>query len=146
MARPPRVIVFTESPKSSKTIAVTRKDSGMAVSVMAVMRRFARKSSRMTVTRMLPYLSLPLTPAIETSMKSDCLKISGFTSTPFGSVRWISAMAASTRSVSATVSVPGCFWIDITTAGLAMKEPSPRLVRGPIFTSATSLMRIERPR
>ena len=54
IAMPPSVIVLMVMLKALKTIAVTRTDKGMAVSVMKLVRRFQRKRNRMSSTHMVP--------------------------------------------------------------------------------------------
>ena len=53
-ASPPSVIEFTLTPKALKVKIVTAKDSGIAISVMKVVRRFSRKRNRMIATMIAP--------------------------------------------------------------------------------------------
>ena len=50
IARPPSVIVFTDRPNQYMTIALVKNDSGMAVSVIAVVRRLSRNRNRTRAT------------------------------------------------------------------------------------------------
>ncbi len=58
MASPPSVIVLMDKPKNLKTIAVIIMESGMAVNVMVVVRKFSRKRNKTMTTRMAPLLSV----------------------------------------------------------------------------------------
>ena len=69
-ASPPSVIVLMEMPISQKAMAVTAIDSGMAVSVMIVVRRFIRKTSSTINTRIAPSRTASTTLTIARSMKS----------------------------------------------------------------------------
>ena len=71
-ARPPRVIVFTLSPNTAKTTAVITIESGIAVRVMNVVRRFIRNRNRMTRTRIAPSRSASTTFSIARSMNDSC--------------------------------------------------------------------------
>ena len=57
---PPRVITLIEidwpvsAPNSLNTMAVTTRDSGIAVSVMKVVRRFIKNRNRTTTTKIPP--------------------------------------------------------------------------------------------
>ena len=53
-ASPPSVIVLIDMPNHLKTSPVITIDSGIAVSVMNVVRKFSRKRNRMITTRMPP--------------------------------------------------------------------------------------------
>ena len=53
-AMPPSVIVLIETSKIEKTMAVMASDSGIAVSVMTVVRKFRRKRKSTITTRMEP--------------------------------------------------------------------------------------------
>ena len=53
-ASPPSVIVLIDMPNQRKTMAVMTIDSGMAVSVMNVVRKFSRKINSTITTRMPP--------------------------------------------------------------------------------------------
>ena len=57
-------------PKTLKMMIVTANESGMAMSVMAVVRKFSRKSSRMMVTMMAPSRMASLRFPMACSMKS----------------------------------------------------------------------------
>ena len=60
-ARPPSVIVLIDMPNHLKTSPVTTIDSGMAVSVMNVVRKLSRNRNRMITTRMPPSRSASMT-------------------------------------------------------------------------------------
>ena len=49
------------------------------------------------------------------------------------------------RTVSSSVFAPGCFWMPMMTAGIALCEPSPRLIASPTRTRATSRTSTGRP-
>ena len=71
-ASPPNVIVLIERPKAPNTNAVMIIDSGIAVSVMNVVRKLTRNKNRTITTRMLPSRSAPTTFSIAMSIKSFC--------------------------------------------------------------------------
>ena len=68
-ARPPRVIVLIETPKALKMRNVMMNESGIAVSVMAVVRKFSRNRKSTMITRMAPSLSAAITLWMDASMK-----------------------------------------------------------------------------
>ena len=138
-ARPPSVIEFTETPNHLNVSIVIPNESGIAVSVMNVVRKLSRKRNRTTVTMTAPsamaFFKLPMA----FSIKSACRK-SSRASTPSGSVFCNSATAVSTFVVSATVSKPGDFVILMITPRLPFTLPSPRIGSIPQSTFATSAM------
>jgi hypothetical protein len=69
MVRPPSVIVLIDSPKYLNTRTVTRIDTGMAVSEISVVRRFARKRKSTIATTTDAATSLPVSVEIDASMK-----------------------------------------------------------------------------
>ena len=75
-ARPPRVIEFTLMPNHLKMSMVMAKDSGIAISVMKVVRKFSRKRKRTMVTMMAPSRMASLRLPMACSMKSPWRKSS----------------------------------------------------------------------
>ncbi len=71
MVSPPIVIVLSVTPNALSASTAATSDTGMAVSEMTVARRFIRKTSRMTATRMAPSRSATDTLRTATEMKSD---------------------------------------------------------------------------
>ena len=53
-ASPPSVMEFTEMPNHLNTSSVMPKDSGMAISVMKVVRKFSRNKKSTSVTMSAP--------------------------------------------------------------------------------------------
>ena len=82
-ARPPRVMEFTEMPNHLKMSIVMANDSGMAMSVMKVVRKFSRNRKRTMVTMIAPSRMASLRLPMAWSMKSPCWK-SSVVSTPCG--------------------------------------------------------------
>ena len=72
IARPPSVMVLMLWPIAFMTIAVVTSESGMAVSVMAVVRKLRRKMNNTSTTRIAPSRSASSTFLIEASMKLAC--------------------------------------------------------------------------
>ena len=76
---------FTLMPNHLKISMVMAKDSGIAISVMKVVRKFSRKRKRTMVTMIAPSRMASLRLPMAWSMKSLCWK-SSVVSTPAG--RW----------------------------------------------------------
>ena len=74
MAIPPRVIVFTDSPRSFITIKVIITDIGMDIKDMTVVLQFMRKMKRTIMTKILPSRRDFFTLLMEFWMKSACRK------------------------------------------------------------------------
>ena len=72
-ASPPSVIVFIDKPNQWNTSPVIKMESGMAVSVMKVVRKFIRKRNRMMTTRIPPSLRASMTFSIARSMNDFCV-------------------------------------------------------------------------
>ncbi len=72
IAKPPSVSVLIEIPKSLKTIAVIINESGMAVSVIIVVRKFKRNKKRIMMMRINPSLNAASTLASELTIKFFC--------------------------------------------------------------------------
>ena len=136
MARPPSVMVLMERPIRWKTMAVTRIETGMAVSEIAVVRTFSRKAKSTMATTATASSNTFFTLLMEVSMKFAWRKRRLSALMPSGRVAVISANAASTCRVRRTVSTPGCFSTETMTAELPWKPASPRLTRAPKPTSA----------
>ena len=136
-ARPPSVIEFTEISNHLKTSIVIANDSGIAMSVMNVVRKLSRKRKMTMVTMMAPSRMASLRLPTACSMKSPCRK-STMASTPAGSVFCSSASAVSIFAVSPSVSKPGDFVMLITTPRTPFTLPSPRIGSMPHSTFATS--------
>ena len=68
-ASPPKVMVLIPSPAHLKTMKVTSSDNGMAVRVIAVVRKLSRKMKRTTATMRLPSRSASSTLCTARSMK-----------------------------------------------------------------------------
>ena len=113
-------------------------DSGMAVSVTTLTRRFQRKTNRTITTQIVPSRMASTTLAIAASMNRCCRKIPASSDTSSGRLARIASSVASTSAVSRSVSAPGCFWTERMTAAAASTLPSPRFTGGPKRTSATS--------
>ena len=141
-AMPPRVIVLSDRPNQLNTSAVVSNDNGMAVSVIAVVRKFSRNKNSTITTRPAPMSSASCTFQIDASINCDWRKRLGSISRSSGNDDRRSFNAASIIFVSFLVSAPGCFCMAMMTAGRAFTEPSPRLVIAPSRTSATSRTRI----
>ena len=62
-------MVLTERPNQYMTMALAKNDSGMAVSVMAVVRRFSRNRNSTIATMTVESRSAVLTLSIAASMK-----------------------------------------------------------------------------
>jgi hypothetical protein len=75
MAMPPSVIVLMLAPAARSARNAVASDSGMAVRVIALARRFARNSKTMTTTSTPPSRSARKTLATATSMKSAWRKM-----------------------------------------------------------------------
>ena len=120
MARPPSVMVLIDRPSAWNTSAVTRMETGIAVSEMSVVRRLSRKANSTTATMIAPSRSASSTFSIEDSMNAACLKMISGAATPAGSDRDRSASATPISCVSRTVSAVGCFCTEMITAGLAL--------------------------
>ncbi len=71
-ARPPRVIVLIDNPKPAKIIAVITSDSGIAVSVINVVRKFIRKINKSTTTNTPPSARASITLSIARSINARC--------------------------------------------------------------------------
>ncbi len=127
MARPPSVIVLMPRPYHAITTTAATSESGIAVRLMNVVRKFQRKRNRTTVTITAPSASAAFTLPIARSMKSACWNALVSIVTSGGSPAFIPASVASIRWVTSSVFACGCFWIVATTAGRVLKLPSPRL-------------------
>ena len=144
-AMPPRVMLFTPVPNHLKVISVIAKDSGMAVRVMKVVRRFSRKRNRIMVTMIAPSRIASLRFPTACSMKSPCRKRMP-ASTPAGRLGRSSSSDFSMAAESLSVSKPGALSILRITPAVSdlsfSKEipASPRMVATPNFTVATSEM------
>ena len=69
-ASPPSVMEFTLTPKALKMRIVTANDSGMAIRVMAVVRKLSRNRNRITATMIAPSRMASLRLPMACSMKS----------------------------------------------------------------------------
>ena len=134
---PPMVIVFKVTPNARSARTAATSENGMAAREMNVARTFIRNTSRMIATSTPPSRRAAVTFSIATEMKSACRKMCRSTFRPFGNVGSSSSSAASSRRVSSSVLASGCFITARMTAGWPLALPSPRLSRGPIFTSAS---------
>ena len=119
-------------------------ESGIAVSVMSVVRKLSRNRNRMITTMIAPSRIACSTLAMAALMKLPCLK-SGVIFTSGGKPFCRSARAFSTWAVKLIVSAPGCFCTERMTAGAPFTPASPRITCLPNFTSATSFKRIGTP-
>ena len=130
MAMPPSVIVLMLAPKARSARTAAASDSGIAVSVIAAARRLARNSSTTTITRMPPSRSAATTLSTATSMKSDCRKIRRSIWMPARQLASAACRAPGPAApVTSMVLAPGCFCTPTITAGLPLRDPSPRLKR-----------------
>ena len=146
IARPPSVMVLMVAPRALMTSIAAASESGIAVRVIAAARKLARKSSTIATTSRPPSRSALTTFWTATSMKSAWRKIRRSMAMPSGSSRCRASSSRSRRAVSSTVLAPGCFCTPTITAGLPLREPSPRFSAAPSRTSATSRTRTERSR
>ena len=137
-------MLFTLRPNHWKVSSVTAKLSGIAMSVMKVVRRLIRKSSSTTVTITAPSTMAFFRLPTALSMKSRW-RNSTVASTPSGSEGWSPAMAASIFSVRPMVSKPGDFTTLMITPGLPFTAASPRIGSVPHSTFATSETAMGRP-
>ena len=143
IAMPPSVIVSIVSPSPAKTSAVVSTESGIAASVMRLVRKFQRNRKSTTKTQIAPSRIACTTLSTAVRMKSAC-RNSRSSRTPPGSA--IPPRTASSCRSSALVSTPGCFWIATITAGPPRVVPSSRMRTAPapigsappMRTSATS--------
>ncbi len=127
MAIPPSVIVLMPAPKARSASTAAASDSGIAVSVMALARVLARNRRTMNTTSTPPSRSARNMFATATSMKSAWRKIRLSMVMPEGSSCWRVSSSRSSRLVTSIVLAPGCFCTPTMTAGLPLREPSPRL-------------------
>ena len=139
IAMPPSVIVLMVASNARRTSTAAASDSGMAVSVIAAARRFARNSTTIddheqpavaqgvddVVDRHLDEIGLPEDPAVDRHARRQLL---------LKRIELLDRVAP----VSSTVFAPGCFCTPTMTAGLPLRDPSPRLSAAPSRTSATS--------
>ena len=125
-ARPPRVMEFTLTPNHLKTSSVTAKESGIAVSVMKVVRKFRRKRKRMIATMIAPSRMASLRLPMACSMKSPWRNMISI-STPAGSVGRSSASARSMAVLTLSVSKPGALSTLRTTPIVPFTLASPRI-------------------
>ena len=116
IAIPPRVMVLMVISKNSNTNTEVISASGMAVREIIVVRKFARKSSRIITTSIAPSRRASITLSMARSIKSACRKMWLLIVNPSGRFCSIWASVSSTRSVSSRVLVSGCFLIEIITA------------------------------
>ena len=79
------------------------------------------------MTRMPPSRSAVTTLSTATSMKSDWRKMRRSIVMPAGSSCCSVSSARSSRAVTSIVLAPGCFCTPTITAGLPLRDPSPRL-------------------
>ena len=126
-ARPPSVIVLTEMSNALNTSAEMTMESGMAVSVIAVVRTLSRNRNSTITTRMAPSRRASSTFPMAASMNGAWRNTSGWSVTPAGSVLARSSSAASICRVSSTVLAPGCFSTETMTPGRPFTPASPRL-------------------
>jgi hypothetical protein len=117
MAMPPRVMVLMERPKYLKTRAVVSTETGMAVREMKVVRKLPRKRNSTAATKTEAASSFTSRLLMEASMKLAWRKVTRGAARPGGRAFSMSARAASTVRVRATVSAAGCFCTDRITAG-----------------------------
>ena len=125
-ASPPSVIEFTDTPNHLKTSSAVTNESGIAVSVMKVVRKFSRKRNSTMVTMIAPSRMASLRLPMACEMKSPCRKSSS-TSTPAGSEGFSSASACSIAAVSLSVSKPGDLSMLRMTPGSPFTLASPRI-------------------
>ena len=138
IARPPSVIVLIVASKPRSTRTAAASESGIAVSVIVAARTFARNSSTTSTTSIPPSSRAVVTLLTATWMKSDCRKIRRSIVTPRGSSPASASSSRSRRAVTSIVFASGCFCTPTITAGLPLRDPSPRLSAAPSRTSATS--------
>ena len=139
IANPPRLIVLIVSPKPYITNTAINIAKGIAVNEITVVRKFIKKKKSTTTTNTAPSSKALRILPIELSMKRDCRKISVDTLTSPGSVRCKSRIDSSTRSVSSSVFVFGCFVTVTNTAGFPRSDANPSFgAFAPTCTRATS--------
>ena len=145
-AKPPRVIVFSATPKARNTITAASNESGIDKNEMNAVRGLRKKSKSTITTNTAPMASeLPMWPS------AISIKFAGRCRPPcsvmpcLSRVGWKSASALSTRRVTSRVFVP--YWLVIanSTPGLPMINASPNFGDAAFTTSATSRMRIASP-
>ena len=149
-AIPPSVITLMDRcvpviwPQIRNTSVVITSESGIAVSVMNVVRKFSRNKNRMMTTRTAPITRASPTLKIPRSIKFLSRNSSELITMSAGRDDSASANALARLSVSERVSTCGCFTTVNTTPGRPFTLPSPRLNCGPSTTCATWPSRIER--
>ena len=90
-----------------KMMAVITSESGIAVRVMMVVRKFSRKRKRMMITRMKPSRSACSTLVIEFTIKFFCWNTSVWIFRSVGRVGCVSDIGAMISSVRMSVLVVG---------------------------------------
>ncbi len=137
MASPPSVMTLIDWPSHCRTSTATASDSGIAVSVISVVRADSRNANSTMATMIAPSRSACATLPTAASMKSAWRNSTCGASSPGGRPAPTSASAASTARVSATVSACGCLCTPRITAGRPLWPASPRLSAGANETCAT---------
>ena len=114
------------TPKRWNTSAVSRIDSGIAVSVIRLVRKFHRNTNRTTNTQTVPSRIASTTLSIGASMKSAWRKMFALDlHVPGGSVALdLVQHPVDPRRQSPSVLAPGCFWTVRITAGPPADPPS----------------------
>ncbi|TWU34860.1 hypothetical protein Poly41_40030 [Novipirellula artificiosorum] len=142
-AMPPSVITLIESslpviqPINRKTIVVSTNESGIAVKVINVVRKFSKNRNRTMTTNTAPIAIASATLKIPRSMKFLSWNSSALTTTSAGSDDSTSVKASTTRSVRSRVSTCGCLTTVKTIPIRPLTLPSPRLNCDPSVTRAT---------
>ena len=143
-AIPPKVITLIESCapvtwlSTRNTSVVMTSDSGIAVRVMKVVRKFIKNRNRMMSTSTAPMTSASPTLKMPRSIKFLSRNRSELITMSAGSEDSTLANAAAMSSVKARVSTWGCFTTVKTAPGRPLMLPSPRLNAAPSATRATS--------
>lgn len=139
IVRPPRVMTLMPSPNIRNTMNAIRREKGMEMSVMAVVRTLAKKSVMTMATTMAESRSASSTLVNPPLMNHSCRKMSPESTTHFGRFGRSSASASSIALVSASVFASFCLMIRMMTPDFPSMLASPRLFgSGAKTTSAIS--------
>ncbi len=107
MARPPRIIPLSVTPRRSSTETAASIESGMAVRLISASLPERRNASRITMTSTAPRAMARPTETIEVRTKSACRSTGAWRTAPGGIEESSSAIAASTSRVTRSVSAQG---------------------------------------
>ena len=107
MAMPPSVMLLMDNPQKRSPTMAARSDNGMARSVIAPARRFARNTKVTKTTSRVPSRSASVRLPSASSMKSDCRNSAASSCMPTGRSARISSNTSSRVRVSVSVFTSG---------------------------------------